>query len=480
MTLVRIPLLALLSATIAPLVAHRQDVVTFGTLLSCNDTRCLWADQSGISVTSDLMVTQFLQKEDMATTPNEFRSRLETHVDYLEQVHKHAARRNWTFPYSMGVNTRHLYHDGHRNLLPSHFVKQEHEATQRRQRRKNIKQRNLASSSLGIRETLNWCSMDNPRNQSICTNVKSQNQCGSCWAFAAADAIEMAVVVNADTSPQSLSPQQFLECSSRVMTSTFHYCWAEGGVEGSSWLLPKMIWGSRNDACNGGMTHAAFADAAQLHWSLLSELDLPYNEEETLQESTATLTNACNRSSTSAFASINGWEQVAGPLCDKSRNSIELLKLALQKQPISVAINSGGSFDEYKGGIYTCPNDGDFASSGDINHAIALVGYGSDDTTDFWILKNSYGMSWGEKGFLKLAMDSKINCGLNIFPVIPIGALAGLAHTDVDGGGVIKFIGLSPNSWILIGIAVAAVTFVLTIIGILYAHRQRNVFKNEL
>ncbi|CAI5726095.1 unnamed protein product [Peronospora effusa] len=236
------------------------------------------------------------------------------------------------------------------------------------------------------------------------------------------------------------------------MTTTFDYCWAESGVDGSSWLQSKMIWGSTNDAYNGGMTHAAFADAAQLHWSLLSQLDLPYNEEDTAQPSEVTLANACSNSTADdAAASISGWEQVVGRSCENSSDSTELLKLALQQQPISVAINSDGSFDANKGGIYACPNDGDFVSSTDINHAVVLVGYGSDGTTDYWIIKNSYGTNW-----------------------------AGLAHTAVDSGGAIKFLGMAPESWIILGIAVAVVTVFLTVIGVLYASRQRNAYRVAL
>ncbi|KAG7392496.1 hypothetical protein PHYPSEUDO_000184 [Phytophthora pseudosyringae] len=475
-------LLALLAAAAAaPSITQAQDAATFGTLLSCGGARCLWAGRDGVAEPSDAMVTQFLQDEGMDAGPSEFRRRMEAHVDYLEQVHQHAAGRDWAFSYTMGVNSRHLYHEGSRALSPADFVQQEHRAAQRQQARRLSEQRILANSSLQYRETLNWCSTDNSHNQSICTDVKSQNQCGSCWAFAAADIIETAVAVSAGATPHSLSPQQFLECSSREMTATFDYCWADGGVDGSSWLQTKMIWGSKNNGCNGGMTHAAFADAAQLHWSLMSQLDLPYNEEDTSQASAATLANACDNSSTDdAAASISGWEQVVGLSCDQTSDSTELLKIALQQQPISVAINSGGSFDEYKGGIYTCPNDGDFASSGDINHAIVLVGYGSDGTTDYWVLKNSYGSSWGEKGFLRLAMDSKINCGLSVFPVIPTGALAGPAHTVVDGGGAVEFVGMSPNSWLVLGIAVGAVTLFLTVIGVIYASRQRSAFKETL
>ncbi|RLN97585.1 hypothetical protein BBJ28_00026644 [Nothophytophthora sp. Chile5] len=458
---------------------------SFGTLLRCEDARCLWADRDGAAVAAEAMVTQFLQDEGLHEDSSEFRQRMEAHVDYLEQVHTHADREGMAFSYAMGVNARHLYHDGNRKLSPLAFVQQEYRASQRQRERKLAKAttatRQLSNTTLETRATLDWCSTDNSHNQSICTNVKSQNQCGSCWAFAAADSIETAVVVNEGTEPQSLSPQQFLECSSRQMTATFDYCWAEGGVDGSAWLLTTMLWGSENSACDGGMTHAAFADASQQHWSLMSELALPYNEEETSQASSAALANACSNSSTDeAAASISGWEQVVGTSCENSSDSSELLKLALQQQPISVAINSGGSFDEYKGGVYTCPNDGDFTTSGDIDHALVLVGYGSNGTTDYWILKNSYGASWGEKGFLRLAADDKINCGLSVFPVIPTGALAGAARTTVDGGGDVVFVGFSPNGWVAIAAVVGVATLILTVVGAIYASRRRNTFKETL
>uniref|UniRef100_A0AAV1VM54 Peptidase C1A papain C-terminal domain-containing protein n=1 Tax=Peronospora matthiolae TaxID=2874970 RepID=A0AAV1VM54_9STRA len=457
--------------------------LTFGTLQSCDDVQCRWTDRDGVAVTSDVMVTHFLQDERIHEGPSAYRRRMEEHVEYLETVRKHAMKHNWAFSYAMGVNSRHLYHEGDRSLSPVDFVQQEHEAAQRQQQRRLTERpQRFATSTPEYRETLNWCSPDNSRHESICTDVKSQNQCGSCWAFAAADSIETAVAVNAGTKPQSLSPQQFLDCSSRVMTATFDYCWAEGGVDGASWLQSQMIWGSRNDACNGGMTHAAFADAAQLKWSLLSQLSLPYNELETPSKaSSAAVADVCNSSSTdNAAASISGWEQVVGPSCKESSDSRELLKLALQRQPVSVAINSGGSFDAYKGGIYACPNDGSFASSAEINHAVVLVGYGSDGTTDYWIIKNSYGASWGEKGFLRLAMDSKINCGLSVFAVMPTGATVGPAQTTVDGGGRVYFVGMTPESWIILGSAVGLTTGILTLVGAIYASRQRNALKEPM
>ncbi|CAI5726099.1 unnamed protein product [Peronospora effusa] len=70
----------------------------FGTIQRCNDARCLWVGRDGIAVSSDDMVTQFLQNERMDVGSIEFRRRMEGHVDYLEQVHTHATERDWVFP----------------------------------------------------------------------------------------------------------------------------------------------------------------------------------------------------------------------------------------------------------------------------------------------------------------------------------------------------------------------------------------------
>ena len=72
---------------------------------------------------------------------------------------------------------------------------------------------------------------------------------------------------------------------------------------------------------------------------------------------------------------------------------------------ISVAASSWGS---YSGGIF---NGCDYDSNIQLNHGVQLVGYGSEDGQDYWIVRNSWGTSWGEEGFIRLLRETSPGCG---------------------------------------------------------------------
>ena len=406
-------------------------------------------------------------------------------------VRLQADKSGHAFSYYMGVNERHLAMTSLRDATPEQFVEQEVQAmavARRLQVQTNSSGAapstgSPTNASAGSSQYWNWCDTSNSKGHSVCSAVKSQKTCGSCWSFVAADAIETAVVIAENTSAAvSLSPQQFLMCSTLQTTQTFDYCWAsDNGVPGASWMQTQIKWESQNDGCNGGMTHAAFMDAAQRGWGLVTELTMPYDDSNPGSYVTSNVSSACNVRAEDAAASITGWEQIVGIDCSVSSNCTLLLRAAVERQPIAVAITSNGGFSEYLGGFYRCPNNGDMASKNDLNHALLLVGYGTDSTHgDYWILKNSYGSSWGDNGFMRLVADAKINCGLNVFPVIPTGARAGAqARTTIDSGGDKVFVGLSPSAWIGVAIAATVFTLVATAIGVWVSHRKLNRIRKQ-
>ena len=52
----------------------------------------------------------------------------------------------------------------------------------------------------------------------------------------------------------------------------------------------------------------------------------------------------------------------------------------------------------------------------DINHAIVLVGYGSEDGIDYWVVRNSWGTKYGENGHIRVLRETKVNCGIDSTP----------------------------------------------------------------
>ena len=225
------------------------------------------------------------------------------------------------------------------------------------------------------------------------------------------------------------------------------------------------------------MTHAAFQYAAfQNSAGLVSELDLPYSEGKG-----GAIIGECNLDGLEPAAHIAGWAQAVGVDCSASSDPNELLKLALQDQSLSVAVNSQGDFKNYKGGIYKCPNDGNFAEHSMIDHALVLVGYGTDpEEGDYWILKNSYGASWGEGGFMRLHADNKINCGVSIYPVKPEGASMGSSSVQVDtSGGGTGFMGLNNGFWLGLAAIVIVASLVLITIGAVHARRTHAAAQQQ-
>ncbi|TMW60620.1 hypothetical protein Poli38472_000662 [Pythium oligandrum] len=455
---------------------------SFGTLVKClaatgeTPARCLWAAEDGELVDGrtlrEMMVSKHVGANQSPVQVKTAHRNLEQHMNYIEDVQAYAQSLGHSFSYQMGVNERHLYESSERLILPHSLVHREIKAgaTNRGRRLQS------SSSSSSTATTLNWCSTTNPKGRSVCATVKSQAKCGSCWAFAASDAIETAVAIAANqTQAVALSPQQFLTCSTREMEQSFTYCWAKDRDNGAAWLTETITWKSSNNGCDGGMTHGAFQDAAQLNFGLLPEIVMPYTD----VDGSASSSDSCVRSSNQSVASITGWTQVVGTDCTTSNDPNVLLKKALQSQPIAVAINSADPFKDYKSGFYSCPNSGVLSSKDDVNHALLLVGYGTDPSEgDYWILKNSYGSSWGEAGFMRLLADNKANCGLNIFPVIPVGASASASSgISVDGGGDEVFVGLSASTWIIIAVVVGAVTLIATVIGVFIARKRRNTMR---
>ena len=92
----------------------------------------------------------------------------------------------------------------------------------------------------------------------------------------------------------------------------------------------------------------------------------------------------------------------------------EALKIAVATQgPISVSIDAENSLDNWPlqfhdSGVYY----GTDCRSDFHNHAVTVVGYGTEDGQDYWLVKNSWGSDWGEEGYIKMSRNRNNNCGI--------------------------------------------------------------------
>ena len=214
-----------------------------------------------------------------------------------------------------------------------------------------------SSYNQSIPDSYDW------RNYNVLTPVKNQGQCGSCWAFSSTGAVEAAYAIKTGNLT-SFSEQQLMDCS---------------GSFG-------------NNGCSGGIMDDSFKYL--LNHKLCSEKDYPY------QAKDGTTCNKCP-----------GVTTVSGCLDVKSGDSIELRKVLLE-QPVSIAIEADTfGFQFYKSGVYSgkCGTN--------LDHGVLLVGYGTENGEDYWLVKNSWGSNWGDSGYIKIKQGL---CGVNLQPSIPV------------------------------------------------------------
>jgi len=201
------------------------------------------------------------------------------------------------------------------------------------------------------------------RAKNAVTEVKNQMQCGSCWSFSTTGALEGAHAIKTGKLV-SLSEQELLDCSG-------HAC--SGG-----WPSDAMQW--IHD--NGGLT---------------TEAAYPY---------TAVQGPSCNKNGKPEAATLSSVVHV-------KRQNMDALIAAINVGPVSIALDASG-FDSYSGGIYSSPTCGQ-----NLDHAVLIVGYGTENGVDYYIIKNSWGPNWGEKGYIRIKRGGD-ECGLANTPTYPV------------------------------------------------------------
>lgn len=223
----------------------------------------------------------------------------------------------------------------------------------------------FTSGASGAPATVDW------RNKGAVTSVKDQGQCGSCWTFSATGAIEGAWAISMGQLVD-LSEQELVDCATGVS------------------------YGSHG--CNGGQMEGAFKFVIANGQCTLASY--PYTAKD----------GTCQKCTAVAHISY---------CSDVKPNDQVSMKAAVAQQPVAVAIEADTRyFQSYSGGILTSSSCGT-----SLDHGVLTVGYGEENGQKYWLVKNSWGTTWGDKGYVKIARSESTNdpgiCGIAMDPSFP-------------------------------------------------------------
>jgi C1A family cysteine protease len=222
---------------------------------------------------------------------------------------------------------------------------------------KNV--RSLSTDNLP--SSVNWVT------KGAVTPVKNQGQCGSCWAFSTTGSSEGAYFLK-NGELKSFSEQQLVDCA--------------GGIY-------------QNQGCNGGLMDNAFNYIQDKGIELESEYGYTAR------------TDSCKYDASETVMKVASHNDVNQTDAD--------LAAAVAQTPVSVAIDAN-PLQLYFGGIYS-----DWECGTQLDHGVLVVGYGSENGKDYYLVKNSWGASWGEQGYFRFARRSYGTgmCGITLSASYP-------------------------------------------------------------
>jgi len=190
--------------------------------------------------------------------------------------------------------------------------------------------------------------------------IRNQGSCGSCWAFTTVASIAANYAKKKGRSPPVLAEQQLVDCS------------------------------TGDHGCNGGWptTAATYAKKGMMYNSAY-----PYTARK----------GTCRYASSKVVTKVSATGYVT--------KTVAAMKTAVQNYgSLMIALNAN-KLQSYKSGIITASG-----CSTSVNHGVNIIGWGKSGSTQYWIVRNSWGTSWGEKGYFRM-VSGKNACGIESYPM---------------------------------------------------------------